>query len=91
LIESDIDAITEALDKAAVVARSIWLRRESDLKIRAVFNTVQEGIISVDRNGIIDQINSKAGEMMRSPNLRGKSMNTIISDLDLPPDGERKP
>jgi|GEM_PF-1606300 len=84
LIESDTDAIIDALDKAAVVARSIWLQRESDLRIRAVFNTVQEGIISVDKSGIIDQINSKAGEMLRSPHLRSKSMNTIIPDLDLP-------
>ncbi|MFA6507320.1 MAG: sigma 54-interacting transcriptional regulator [Treponemataceae bacterium] len=82
LIESGADAIKEALDKAAVVARSVRQRRESDLRIRAVFNAVQDGIVSVDKDGLVDQLNPKAGELLGSENPRGRSIDSVIPNFD---------
>ena len=82
LIESGPDAMAEALDKAAIVARSVKLRRESDLRIRAVFNAVQDGLVSIDRDGRIDQLNPKAEELLGSVNPRGRQIDTVIPDFD---------
>lgn len=83
LIESDEYAISEALDKAALIAKSIRLQRENDMRIRAVFNSVQEAIVAVDRHGIVDQANLKASELLNMPALRGKSIQAVIHDKEL--------
>ena len=82
LIESGADAIAEALSKAAIVARSVRQRRESDLRLRAVFNAVQDGIVSVDKSGLIDQLNPKAGELLGTENPRGRTVDTVIPNFD---------
>jgi PAS domain S-box-containing protein len=60
LIESGPDAVSEALGKAAIIARSLMYRQESEIRLRAVVNTVQEGIFAVDRDGRIAHINRTA-------------------------------
>ncbi|MFZ2781808.1 MAG: sigma 54-interacting transcriptional regulator [Rectinemataceae bacterium] len=82
LIESGADSIAEALDKAAIVARSLRQRRESDFRIRAVVNAVQEGIVSLNKDGIIELFNPKAGELFGSENLFGRPIDLIIPNLD---------
>jgi len=64
LIESGPEAVAEALDKAAMVARSLSLRQASDLRLGVVLNTVKEGIVAVDRSGQITHINSTAKELL---------------------------
>lgn len=83
LIESGEAAVAEALEKATIVARSILARRESDLRIRAVFNSVQEGIVSIGRDGIVENANHKACELLGRTDLRGASLESAVPDLDL--------
>ena len=64
LIESGPDAVAEAIDKAATVARSLMFRQTSDLRMGAVLNTVREGIIAVDRAGIVTHVNSAACDLL---------------------------
>ena len=83
LIESGEAAVAEALEKASIVARSVLARRESDLRIRAVFNSVQEGIISTGRDGAVESANRKACELLGGTDLRGASLESAVPDLDL--------
>ena len=83
LIESGEAAVAEALDKASIVARSVLARRESDLRIRAVFNSVQEGIVSIGRDGKVENANSKARELIGGTELHGASLESAVPDLDL--------
>ena len=83
LIESSAAAVAEALDKAAIVARGVMLRRESDLRIRAVFNSVQDGIVSVDRDGLVEIANRKAHELLAYSEVVGSSLESTIPGLDL--------
>ena len=82
LIESGADSIAEALDKAAIIARSLRQRQENDVRIRAVVNAVQQGIVSMDKNGVINLFNPKAGELLGSEDLLGKSIDSVILNLD---------
>lgn len=83
LIESDEYAVSEALGKAVLIAKSIRLQRENDMRIRAVFNSVQEAIVAVDRHGVVDQANPKASELLGMPALYGKSIQSVINDKEL--------
>jgi len=83
LIESGAAAVAEALDKAAIVARSVLSRRESDLRIRAVINSVQDGIVSVGRDGVVESANRKARELNGGADLRGLPLESAIPGLDL--------
>ena len=83
LIESSAAAVSEALEKAAIVARSVMLRRESDLRIRAVFNTVQDGIVSVGKDGIVEIANRRAQEFLGRPDIIGSSLDSVIPGLDI--------
>jgi len=63
LIESGPDAVAEALDKAAMVARSLMTRRAGELRLGAVLNTVREGIVAFDRSVLITHIISTARDL----------------------------
>lgn len=64
LVESGPDAVREALDKAAVVERSLRYREESEIRLSAVLNNVQEAIFAYDRRGQIVQLNQTARRLL---------------------------
>jgi len=78
LIESGSEAVAEALDKAAMVARSLFFRRASDLRLGAVLNTVKEGIVAADRAGQITHINSTAKDLLGKSASVGMLAETIL-------------
>lgn len=78
LIESGSEAVAEALDKAALVARSLSFRWASDLRLGAVLNTVKEGIIAVDQTGQITHINRTAKELLGKSASVGLLAETIL-------------
>ncbi len=78
LIESGPDAVAEALDKAAMVSRSLMARRAGELRLGAVLNTVREGIVAVDRSGLITHINSTAKELLGPQAVVGVSAETVL-------------
>jgi transcriptional regulator with PAS, ATPase and Fis domain len=82
LIESDEFAIAEALEKAVLVAKRTRLERDNDLRMKAVFNSVQDAIIGVDSAGNIDHANAKASELFGISNLHGMPIRTLIKDFD---------
>ncbi|MDP3177119.1 MAG: sigma 54-interacting transcriptional regulator, partial [Spirochaetaceae bacterium] len=83
LIESGRDAVAEALDKAAIVARSLISRRESDLRLRAVLNTVRDGIVAVDRDGIIAHINRTARELLNADAPVGMPIEAFLTGHEI--------
>ncbi|MEJ5185333.1 MAG: sigma 54-interacting transcriptional regulator, partial [Rectinemataceae bacterium] len=83
LIESDEYAVYEALSKAVLIAKKIRLQRESDIRIRAILNSVQEAILAVDKNGVVNQVNSKASELLGMSILNGTSIQSVINDKEL--------
>ena len=83
LIESDEFAIAEALEKAALVAKRIRLQRENDIRMNAVFNSVQDAIIAVDDQGRVDHANVKASELLGIPDLRGTAIRSLLRDVDV--------
>ncbi len=83
LIESDEYAISEALAKAALIAKRLRMQRESEIRIEAVFNSVQEAIIAVDRKGIVDHANLKASELLGRQKLRGASFRDVAGNSAL--------
>lgn len=64
LLESGVDSVREALDKAILVARDTVFRSKSERQLKAVVNTVREGIIAVDRLGTITLLNKTARELL---------------------------
>jgi len=78
LIESGPEAVAEALDKATMVCRSLSLRRASDLRLGAVLNTVREGIIAVDKDGVVTHVNSTARELLGSEAMVGVLADSIL-------------
>ncbi len=78
LIESGPDAVAEAIDKAATVARSLMFRQTSDLRMGAVLNTVREGIIAVDRAGIVTHVNSTACDLLGAAAKVGLPADSIV-------------
>jgi transcriptional regulator with PAS, ATPase and Fis domain len=78
LIESGSDAVAEAIDKAATIARGLMFRQASDLRMKAVLNTVREGIIAVDRAGIVTHINSMACDLLGPESVAGMAADSIL-------------
>mgnify|MGYP001164602777 FL=1 len=83
LIESDEYAICEALEKAILIAKRLRLEEENDIRISAIFNSVQEAIIAIDAKGFVAKSNSRASELLNIPALSGKSIYSLIHDKEL--------
>jgi transcriptional regulator with PAS, ATPase and Fis domain len=83
LIESGPDAVRVALEKAAIVSRSLMFRRESDLRLGVVLNTVRDAIVAVDRDGIMTHINRTARALLGPEALEGLPADTILPDRDI--------
>lgn len=78
LIESGPDAVAEAIEKAASIARGLLFRQTSDLRMGAVLNTVREGIIAVDRAGIVTHVNSMARDLLGPEAMAGIPAESIL-------------
>jgi transcriptional regulator with PAS, ATPase and Fis domain len=83
LIESGRDAIREALDKAVVAAHNIHFRKERDLRLRAVLNAVQEGVLSINKKGIIEHLNQTALELVGPLTAAGLPSREILPLMDI--------
>lgn len=83
LIESGTDAVRVALEKASIVSRSLMLRRESDLRLGAVLNTVRDAIVAVDRDGIMTHINRTARELLGPEALEGLAAEAVLPEQEI--------
>ncbi len=88
LIESSEEAVKDAFDKALSIMSNIHLELEKLGKTRAVFDSVKDGIIAVDRDLKIEQFNLQAKEFLlgkyREGSLKGYSILDFIESSDLP-------
>jgi transcriptional regulator with PAS, ATPase and Fis domain len=78
LIESGSDAVAEAMDKVVMIARSRMFRKASDLRLGAILNTVREGIITVDRAGLVTHVNSTAHDILGADTLVGMPADAVL-------------
>ena len=83
LIESGPEAVKEALDKAAIVARSLHARRENEIRLTAILNTVKEGILSLDRHGNIDLLNRTASKLLGLKASIGTNAEAALPGADI--------
>jgi transcriptional regulator with PAS, ATPase and Fis domain len=83
LIESGRDAIRDALDKAVVAAHNIHFRKERDIRLRAVLNAVQEGVLSINKNGMVEHLNQTASELVGPLTAAGLPSDEILPLMDI--------
>ncbi len=85
LIESSVDAVRDALNKAAAIVTNLNLRRENAGRIKVILNTVKEGIISVDAEGKVTQINPTAEELLHRPGGTAieEAIDKVVPGLDV--------
>ncbi len=84
LIESGREALKEAFEKAVLIYKSTKDHLENAAKINAILNSVSEGIINIDKKGIIRQINQQGlaylGTEFRT--IPGKHISDIIPSIE---------
>jgi transcriptional regulator with PAS, ATPase and Fis domain len=83
LIESGRDAIRDALDKAVVAAHNIHFRKERDIRLRAVLNAVQEGVLSINKNGMVEHLNQPASDLVGPLTATGLPSKEILPLTDI--------
>ncbi|MFH2113312.1 MAG: sigma 54-interacting transcriptional regulator [Spirochaetota bacterium] len=83
LIESGPEAVKEALDKAAIVARSLHARRENETRLTAILNTVKEGILSLNKYGKIDLLNRTASKLLGLNAVIGTSAENALPGAEI--------
>ena len=59
LIESGSDSVKEALDKAYLILKNTKKQLETGAKINAIFNSVSDAIVYINKNGLIEQVNQQ--------------------------------
>ena len=77
LIESTEESVKDAIEKAISLMSNIQLELEKLARSRAVFDSVKDGIISVDRYMKIDQFNAQAREFLLGKVSDGKTERAI--------------
>lgn len=82
-IESGVDAIREALEKAQVISKALAMRKESDLRLGTVLNSVRDAIVAVDKSGTITHINKTARKLLGSGARVGANSAEIIPGQDI--------
>ena len=86
LIESGLDSVKEVIDKALIIESNIKTELEKLGKILAIFNSVKDGIISIDKDGHIEQYNLKAKEYLTHDKdipLKNLHINQLIPDNNI--------
>ncbi|MBI9104776.1 MAG: sigma 54-interacting transcriptional regulator [Spirochaetales bacterium] len=87
LIESGPDSVREGIEKALAIQSNIKMELEKLGKIRAIFNTVKDGILSVDAEGRIEQYNAQALDYLiinrESESIKGESILSFIPESDI--------
>lgn len=81
LIESGEDSISEVIEKALIIQSNIQLELEKLGKIKAIFNSVKDGILSVDKEGRIEQFNIQARDYLQGSGSRGPVKGQHIEDF----------
>ncbi len=79
-IRTNEDAIQAALDDAGTVVRANREEQEKTLRYRTIMDTTSEGIIAVDKNGVITAINRTARKFfgLTQIPIEGKSFFTLL-------------
>lgn len=87
LIESGEDSICEVIENALIIQSNLQMELEKLGKIRAIFNSVKDGILSVDEKGNIDQFNTQARDYLQisgdENSLTGQKIEDFIPESDL--------
>ncbi len=88
LIESSEESVKTAIEKALSIMTNVQREMEELGKTRAIFDSVNDGIISLDKTLKIDQFNSQAREYLmgysRKGTLKGRSILDFVKDSNIP-------
>ena len=88
LIESSEESVKTAIEKALSIMTNVQREMEELGKTRAIFDSVNDGIISLDKTLKIDQFNSQAREYLmgysRKGTLKGRSIMDFVKDSNIP-------
>ena len=86
LIESGLDSVKEVIEKALIIQSNINTELEKLGKIRAIFNSVKDGMLSINKEGRIEEYNKKAEEYLannREQTLKNLHINQLIPDNNM--------
>lgn len=68
-LRTNEDAIVAAIEDALSVARANRKEQEKTLRYRTIMDTISEGIVALDKNGIITVLNRAARQFLGLPEL----------------------
>ena len=84
LVESGKEALMQSIMEAERVAEVRRNELEKTKRVKSIINFAYEGIINVDKNGIIDTFNPQAAKIFKKEAYRvmGKNINTIFPEFN---------
>lgn len=85
LIKSGKETLVRAIIEAENVARARRKEMEKTKRVKSIINSAHEGIISIDRTGIIDIFNPRAEVIFNKEAYKviGKNITTILPEINL--------
>ncbi|MEN3296880.1 MAG: transcriptional regulator, propionate catabolism operon regulatory protein [Burkholderiales bacterium] len=81
------NAVQRALDDALALCRAERVEATKRQRLDSIVRQLAEGVIAVDRNGMIETINPTAAAMLELERARvtGTPLETVVPELKLPP------
>ncbi|MCL2669817.1 MAG: sigma 54-interacting transcriptional regulator, partial [Syntrophaceae bacterium] len=77
------ERLSQAMDEAVHLASIHREEREKTSRIEAMLNSVSEGVIAIDRNGLINIFNSVAQELLGMNGCLGKHIDELLLQFGL--------
>ncbi|MBZ4687577.1 MAG: hypothetical protein PWQ96_1553 [Clostridia bacterium] len=84
LIKWSDESVQEAFTVANWISEIQKQEIENAGELKAILNSTEEGLITLDRNGVIEEINPAGSQIIKLPSqmMIGKKIDTIIKGLD---------
>lgn len=83
LLSSSEESITSAIEEAKVVASIRREEKEKTRRIEAILNSVSEGMIAIDKNGMVTIFNRVAEEILEVKGAVGSRINSLVPQMGL--------
>ncbi len=74
IIGTTYELVAAAYDRAVEIQKTIEAERKKTEEINTIFNTVTEGIVSLNENGQLQTVNRRAEMIFGKENIRGGSL-----------------
>lgn len=83
MIHSGRESLEQAIMEAENILRAQEEERKNTEKFRTILDFIHDGLVAVDELGIINSFNPAAVQLLNTPVLIGKKLNTIIPEFSV--------